>query len=71
MKMHEVVDKMLDTSDYLETLQIHSTMSIMRRSKKLKEYLKFKDEGGTIETKRMPADTLPENMLLDMGHRFT
>ena len=70
MKMHEVVDRMLDNSDYLETLQIHSTMSIMRRSKNLKGYLKFKDEGEVVETKRMPADMLPENMLLDMGHRI-
>ena len=43
----------------------------MRRSKKLKGYLKFKDEDEVVETKRMPADILPENMLWIWATRLT
>ena len=39
-KMHKVVDKMLDNTDYLDAIERQSTLSIIRRSNILKSYVK-------------------------------
>jgi hypothetical protein len=66
-KMHNVVDRMLDHTDYLDEIEKQSTLSIMRRTNKLKSYLKLNNELNSddiIKTQKMPGDELPENMLL-------
>ena len=64
-KMHKVVDKMLDDTDYLDAIELQSTLSIIRRSNILKSYVKLNNENYVIQKHKMPGDELPENMLIE------
>lgn len=63
-KMHNVVDRMLDRTDYLDVIRKQSTLSISRRFNIMKDRLKLNFKDNIIRTGKVPGDAIPENMLL-------
>ena len=63
-RMHTVVDKLFDETDYLNELELQCALSVDRRKRKMLEFAHVPSMNSLV-LGAMPHDLLPKNMLAD------